>query len=53
MTENDYRLQSGSAAVDAGVELPANLPDPVRGQDKGKPDIGALPLGAEPLQAGR
>jgi len=51
--QNDYRLQAGSAAVDAGVELPADLPDPLRRQDKGKPDIGALPLGAEPLQAGR
>jgi len=50
---NDYRLQAGSAAIDAGVELPAELPDPLHGQDKGKPDVGALPLGAEPMQAGR
>ena len=53
LTQNDYRLQPGSAAVDAGFEVPAELPDPLRGQDNGKPDIGALPLGAEPLQAGR
>jgi hypothetical protein len=50
---NDYRLQPGSAAIDAGVELPAAFPDPVRAQDKGDPDIGALPFGAEAMQVGR
>ena len=51
--ENDYRLQEGSPAADAGVALPADWPDPLRQVDKGKPDIGALPLGAPPLTAGR
>lgn len=50
--DNDYRPQPGSAAADAGVELPAEWPDPLRKQDKGKPDIGALPVDAEPLQVG-
>jgi hypothetical protein len=35
------------------VALPDDWPDPLRKQDKDKPDIGALPLGAEPLNAGR
>lgn len=52
-TPADYRLQAGSAAVDAGAELPADLPDPLRANDKGKPDIGALPMGAPPMDAGR
>jgi hypothetical protein len=43
----DVRLQKSSPAVDAGVELPADWPDPLRKQDAGKPDIGALPTGAE------
>lgn len=49
----DLRLQKDSPAIDAGVEIPAQWPDPLRSQDKGKPDIGALPLGVEPLVAGR
>jgi hypothetical protein len=49
----DYRLAEGSPAIDAGVPLPAEWPDPLRESDTGKPDIGAMPLGAEPLQAGR
>lgn len=52
-SENDYRLQKGSAAIGAGVELPSELPDPLRGQNMGKPDIGALPLGAEAMRVGR
>jgi hypothetical protein len=53
VAQNDYRLRPGSPAIDAGVELPAEWPDPLREKDKGKPDVGALPLGAEPLQVGR
>jgi hypothetical protein len=49
----DYRLQEGSPAVDAGADVPADWPDPLRGSDPGRPDIGALPLGAEPLKVGR
>jgi hypothetical protein len=49
----DLRLQAKSPAVDAGVEVPGDWPDPLRKQDKGKPDIGALPLGAEPFKVGK
>jgi len=48
----DLRLQKGSAAIDAGVPVPGDWPDPLRSADKGKPDIGALPLGAEPWRVG-
>lgn len=41
----DVRLRTGSAAIDSGVELPDDWPDPLRESDEGKPDIGALPLG--------
>jgi Protein of unknown function (DUF1565) len=41
---NDYRPRPGSPLVDAGVELPKEWPDPLRAMDRGKPDIGALPL---------
>lgn len=50
---NDDRLQPGSPAVDAGVSVPADWPDPLRARDKGRPDLGALPLGAEPFVVGR
>ncbi len=43
----DVRLQADSPAVDAGITLPANWPDPMRAQDKGRPDLGAVPLGNE------
>jgi hypothetical protein len=49
---DDFRLQPGSAAVDAGVRLPAEWPDALRDADAGAPDIGALPLGAAPLRTG-
>ncbi|MCP4201578.1 MAG: hypothetical protein GY769_06540 [bacterium] len=49
---NDYRLGAGSAAVDAGVRLPAEWPDPLRSVDSGESDIGALPAGSEPLRVG-
>ena len=53
LRSSDLRLQKGSPAIDAGVEVPADWPDPLRKQDTGRPDIGALPLGAEPFQAGK
>lgn len=43
----DLRLQQDSPAVDAGQKLPGAWPDPLRESDRGEPDIGALPLGAE------
>ncbi|MBI3269251.1 MAG: hypothetical protein HYZ53_09535 [Planctomycetes bacterium] len=42
----------GSPVIDAGVALPADWPDPVRGQDEGKPDLGAIPAGVEPWPVG-
>jgi hypothetical protein len=42
----------GGGAVDAGVKVPPAWPDSLRGTDKGKPDIGALPLGAPMLRVG-
>ncbi|MBW3540773.1 MAG: DUF1565 domain-containing protein [Planctomycetes bacterium] len=48
----DLRLQSGSPAVNAGVALPDAWPDPLRNEDDGAPDIGALPLKAEPWPVG-
>jgi hypothetical protein len=48
----DLRLQEGSPAVNAGVEIRDAGPDPLRSVDAGAPDIGALPLGAEPWRVG-
>lgn len=48
----DLRLQADSPAVKAGIVLPAEWLDPLRPKDDAKPDIGAIPLGSEPLQVG-
>lgn len=48
----DYRLAEGSPATDAGTDLPNEWPDPLRKADAGKPDLGALPLGAEVFKVG-
>lgn len=50
--ESDLRLAAGSPAIDAGLPVPAKWPDPLRDADRGKPDIGALPIGAEPWGVG-
>ncbi len=42
----DARLLADSPAVDTGVAVPEDWPDPIRAVDGGAPDIGALPLGA-------
>lgn len=42
---SDLRLSGGSPAIDAGLIIPAEWPDPFREADRGKPDIGAVPLG--------
>ncbi len=49
---NDYRLRKDSPAIGRGVVLPRQWPDPFRPRT-GRPDIGALPAGAEPLKVGR
>ena len=51
-TPSDFRLQSDSPAINAGVPIPAKWPDPLRHQDQAAPDIGALPLNALMLQVG-
>jgi hypothetical protein len=48
----DLCLRKGSPAIDAGVELPKDWPDTLRKQDRGKPDMGAFPLGAKPCKVG-
>ena len=49
----DLRLQKDSPAIDAGVPVPADWPDPLRKLDKGKkPDLGALPAGVQMLRVG-
>jgi hypothetical protein len=45
--------RAGSPAIDAGANVPAEWTDPLREQDRGRPDIGALPAGAKPLEVGR
>jgi hypothetical protein len=50
---NDYRLQKDSPALGKGVVLPKELADPLRPADGTRPDIGALPLGAEAPGYGR
>jgi hypothetical protein len=48
----DLRLRPTSPAVDAGVTIPHQWPDPLREPDAGRPDIGALPLGCTPWTVG-
>lgn len=49
----DYRLQEDSPAIGTGIVLPDELEDPLRPKDGTRPDIGALPRGADMLSAGR
>ena len=49
----DFRLRKGSLAIDTGVPIPADWPDPLRNQEKNKPDAGAIPFGASRLKVGR
>ena len=51
--KNDYRLKKDSPALGKGVVLPKELADPQRPADGRRPDIGALPLGAEVPGIGR
>lgn len=43
----DLRLQADSPAVNTGLPIPGEWPDPLREQDTGEPDIGAFPRGGE------
>ncbi|GAB4145990.1 MAG: hypothetical protein Tsb009_18470 [Planctomycetaceae bacterium] len=42
---SDFGLKPSSPAIDAGVPIPQTWPDDLRKYDRGKPDIGAIPLG--------
>ncbi|MDX1945670.1 MAG: hypothetical protein SFU86_09680 [Pirellulaceae bacterium] len=48
----DLRLAKGSAAIDSGVILPPDWPDPLREADADRPDSGALPAGSEAWKIG-
>ena len=50
---SDFRLPADSVAVDAGVALPKDWFDPLRDQEQGKPDAGAIPLGSGRPRVGR
>jgi hypothetical protein len=50
---NDYRLKKDSPASGKGVVLPKELPDMLRPEKQARPDIGALPVGSEPMRFGR
>ncbi len=48
----DLRLQESSPAINAGVALPSDWPDPLRAMDKAQPDLGALSRGVKPWSVG-
>jgi len=48
----DLRLRPDSPAINAGVSVPPEWPDPLRDTDAGQPDLGALPSGVEPWGVG-
>jgi hypothetical protein len=48
----DLRLRQGSPAMNAGLSIPEQWPDPLREEDEGEADIGALPHGGEPWGVG-
>ena len=48
----DLTLKPKSPAVDAGLPLPTEWPDPLRTADARQPDIGALPLGTKASRVG-
>jgi hypothetical protein len=52
-SQSDFRLAKDSPAIGKGIVLPAELEDPLRPSDGSRPDIGALPVGSEPLKVGR
>ncbi len=49
----DWRIANDSPAMESGVPLPNEWPDPLRPIARTKPDIGALPAGSKPFTAGR
>lgn len=51
-TQIDARLNRDSSARDAGVPLAKDWSDPLRSSDSGRPDVGAVPFGADPWSVG-
>jgi len=49
---NDYRIKSDSSAAGRGMVLPDDWHDPLRPDNGAAPDIGALPVGGQPLRVG-
>ena len=45
-------LVEKSPAVDAGADIPTDWLDPLRDQDAGKPDVGAIPFRSKPWGVG-
>lgn len=52
LKEVDPRLKADSPARDSGVSVPRDWPDPLRPNDTGEPDVGAIPVGAAPWRVG-
>jgi hypothetical protein len=48
----DLRLTASSPAAGAGVRLPPDCPDPLAASPAARPDIGAIPVGADPWRVG-
>jgi hypothetical protein len=51
-TPADLRLKADSPAINAGVPIPMDWPDPLRSAGQGRPDIGAVPHGTGPWSVG-
>ncbi|QDU26410.1 hypothetical protein ETAA8_14880 [Anatilimnocola aggregata] len=51
--QSDYRIQTGSAAINSGVELAWEGFDPLSKEDQGQPDLGAIPHGGAMFEVGR
>lgn len=49
---SDLRLQADSPAINTGVAVPAEWPDPLRSSDADQPDVGAVPFGADAWSVG-
>ena len=50
---NEFQVQPGSAAIDAGVEVKFEGFDPSEKQDADRPDIGAVPANRKMFDVGR
>ncbi|MEX0819852.1 MAG: hypothetical protein WD070_09660, partial [Pirellulaceae bacterium] len=50
--ETDCRIGGDSPAVDSGVKLPGDWPEPLRNLDREHPDIGAIAAGMLPWPVG-